>query len=166
MNGKRMVLAAAMAILMASAALSAEGDAQEKDLKQVADDTKFENAMQFYGMRDYERALREFSEYLEIYIRGAHRNEVYRHVAKIHFDRFEYEKSIRAYDAIYEDASASEEGMEAYYKSGICYQKMGNDGKAQAIFQSIVEQYPYSNYAYLAKIQLDLLKIVKNDSRR
>lgn len=132
-----------------------------KSLGAVADDIKFENAMQFYSMGDYRKALQMFNEYLEVYLTGAHRGEALRHVAAIYFDRFEYEKSIRAYTAIHEEASNTEEGIEAYYKTGICYSKMGYDNRAQGVFQSIIELYPYSTYAYLSRIQIDLLKIIE-----
>ncbi len=132
-----------------------------KSLGAVADDIKFENAIQFYAMGDYHKALQMFNEYLEVYQGGVHRSEAHRHIAIIHFDRFEYEKSIRAYTAIHEEADNTEEGIEAYYKTGICYQKMGYDTRAHGVFQSIIEQYPYSTYAYLSKIQIDLLKIIE-----
>jgi outer membrane protein assembly factor BamD (BamD/ComL family) len=38
---------------------------------------------------------------------------------------------------------------------------MGYEVKAQGVFQSIIEQYPYSSYAYLSRIQIDLLKIIE-----
>ncbi|MBP7602941.1 MAG: tetratricopeptide repeat protein [Spirochaetes bacterium] len=132
-----------------------------KSLGAIADDIKFENALQFYAMGDYRKALQMFNEYLEVYLTGAHRAEALRHVAAIHFNSFEYEKSIRAYMAIHEEAGTAEEGIEAYYKTGICYQKMGYEVKAQGVFQSIIEQYPYSSYAYLSRIQIHLLKIIE-----
>ena len=51
--------------------------------------------------------------------------------------------------AIHEEAGTAEEGIEAYYKTGICYQKMGYEVKAQG-FPVVIEQYPYSSYAYLS----------------
>lgn len=154
------VLAAAF-LIAASPAKAVEGETKASmDLDRVADDTKFENALQFYNLRDEHRALQEFHEYLEIYLNGAHRNEAYRHIARIHFDRFEYDKSVRAYSAIYEDSTGTEEGVEAYYRAAICYQKMGDGFRAHRIYQSIIEQYPYSNFAYLSKIQMDLMKII------
>ena len=142
-------------------AQEAPKDEPGKSLGEIADDIKFENALQFHAKGDNRKALQMFNEYLEVYLAGAHRAEALRHVAAIYFNRFEYEKSIRAYTAIHEEAGTTEEGIEAYYKTGICYQKMGYDTKAQGVFQSIIEQYPYSTYAYLSRIQIDLLKIIE-----
>jgi TolA-binding protein len=154
------VLAAAFLIAASPAKAAGEEMKVSMDLNRVADDTKFENALQFYNLRDEHRALQEFHEYLEIFLNGAHRNEAYRYIARIHFDRFEYDKSVRAYSAIYEDSTGTEEGVEAYYRAAICYQKMGDGLQAHRIYQSIIEQYPYSNFAYLSKIQMDLMKII------
>jgi len=133
---------------------------EKRELMKVADNIKFENAMQFYRLQNYSRALLEFKEYLEVYADGEHRNEAYRHIAGIYFDMFEYDKSVMAYTALYQESINSEEGIEAFYKSGICYQKMGNDHRAREIFGAIIRQYPYSNYAHLSKIQIDLLAIL------
>lgn len=149
--------------LRAQDAGDAEGDKKAVevpvDLRRFADDMKFENAMQFFRMKDGDRALVEFKEYLEIYIRGAHRGEAYRGIAKIYFERYDYERSARAYGAIYEEASASEDGIDAWYHAGLCYQKMGEDEKARSIFGEIVQKYPYSNSRQPAQVQLDMIKI-------
>jgi TolA-binding protein len=130
------------------------------DIRRFADDTKFQNAMQFFLLKDYDRAMGEFKEYLEIYLRGAHRVEAWRGIAKIYFDRYEYERSARAYNAIYEESTSSEEGIDAFYRTGLCYQKMGDDAKAQSIFAEIVQKYPYANCRQLAQVQLDVIKII------
>lgn len=160
MNKKNLTIFFCIILFCAPLMLAAQEKKEPVDLKKVADDTKFDNARQFYNIRDYNKALLELNEYLEIYINGAHRNEANRYIARIYFDRFEYMKSIQAYNAIFEDSSTSEEGIEAYYRTGICFQKMGDESKAVEVFKSIIDQYPYSNFAYLSKIQLDLIKIV------
>jgi len=159
MKRGRLVLLSALLLALPCLSLAQQADTPS-DLRRAADNIKFENAMQFFAMRDYDKALREFDEYLEIYVNGAHRNEAHRRIARIYFDRFEYEKAIRAYSAICEESSTTDEGVEAYYRAGICHQKMGDDAKALEIFGAIIEQYPYSNYAGLSRMQMDLLKII------
>jgi len=133
---------------------------QGTDIRRFADDAKFQNAMQFFLLKDHDRALGEFKEYLEVYLRGAHRAEAWRGIAKIYFERYEYERSARAYNAIYEESTNSEDGIDAYFRTGLCYQKMGEDAKAQSIFSEIVQKYPYANCRQLAQVQLDVIKII------
>ncbi len=160
MNRGRLFIIGTVFILASWIPCAAQQADKPSDLRKAADNIKFENAMQFFAMRDYEKALREFDEYLEIFVNGVHRNAAYRHIAKIYFDRFEYERAVRAYSAIFEESSTTDEGVEAYYRVGICYQKMGDDAKAREVFNTIIEQYPYSNYAGLSRMQMDLLKII------
>lgn len=141
--------------------LAAQEGPGVSELKRVADTAKFENGMLFFKMKEYDRALVEFNEYLEIYINGIHRKEAYRNVGKIHFDRMDYTSASKAYISLSEEFNHTEEGVEAYYNLGICNSKMGYDAKALEIFKAIIEEYPDSNYAYQAKIQIEVLDIVK-----
>jgi TolA-binding protein len=98
----------------------------------------------------------------EIYINGQHKKEAYKKIALIYFEQFNYIKSIKALKSIYEEFSSSEEGIEAYFMTGICYQKMGFLDNAKQVFRSLIEEHPESNFAYQAKIKLDLIDILEN----
>ncbi|MFH0974486.1 MAG: tetratricopeptide repeat protein [Spirochaetota bacterium] len=142
----------------------AEPKAKEEkiDLGRFTDHTQFANANEFYKLKKYDTALMLFTEYLEIYINGAHRKEAYKNVALIYFEQFNYIKSIKSFNSLYEEYSNSEEGIEAYFMSGICYQKMGFLDNAKQIFLSLIEEHPDSNFAYQAKIKLDLIEILEH----
>lgn len=129
------------------------------NLKKVADDMKFTNAIEFYKLERYDRALNEFYEYLEIYYDGIHRSEAFRKVAEIHIKKFNYQKAIEAYNNLYQEFSGTDEGLDAYFQAGVCYKKMGFDSKAEAIFKYIMMNHPGTSAAYNAEIQLDLLKM-------
>ena len=129
-------------------------------LERIADDVKFRNGEQFMSLKKYNRAIEELQEYLEIYYDGNHRHEAYNMLAGIYFDRFDYARAIRLYRGLYEEFSNREEGVAAYYHVGLCYVKMGYDSSALDIFQQILNDYPGSEYALQAKMQLDLLKIL------
>ena len=133
---------------------------ETEDIKTIADRMKFQSALQFYKIRKYDKALLELNEYLEIFINGIHRKDAYSHIAQIYFNRFDYLKSIGSYSSLYEEFPNSDEGIEAYFKIGICYQKMGYDSKSREIFTTILEDHPNLNIAYRAKIQLDLIEIL------
>jgi len=127
----------------------------------LSDNTYFENANYLYKIKEYDKALTLLSEYLEIYMYGLHRKEAYKDIASIYFEQFNYIKSIKIYNSLYEEYSNSEEGIEACFLAGICYQKMGYLEKAKQTFKLIIEDHPESNFAYQAKIKLDLLEILE-----
>jgi TolA-binding protein len=145
-------------------ALSAEEKRDEGNLKKIADDTKYQNAVLFINMKNFDKALMELQEYLEIYGNGLHRKEAYANIAAIYFDRFEYRKAIKAYRALSEEFSNSEEGVEAFYRAGICYQKMGNAAKASEIFKAIIDEHPDSDFSVKAKNQLEIGDLLLKES--
>jgi len=134
-------------------------DAQNLDV--LADDLKFQNGVSFIKLKMYDKALETFNEYLEIYYNGNHRDEAYRHLAEIYFNRLEYLKAIDNYQLLFEEFSTTESGVEAYFNIGICYLKMGNDKKAAVIFNDIVENHHDSAWRQQAELQLDMLNILQ-----
>lgn len=140
--------------------LSAQNKNNELNTMQISDNMKFQNGVEFMKINDYNRALNEFNEYLEIYIHGIHRGSAYREIAKIHISNFDFQKAVKAYKSIYQEYSYSDEGIDAYFEAGICYKKMGYSSKASEIFQYIAKEHPGTNAAYNAEIQMELIKII------
>ena len=131
-------------------------------LNTFSDNIHFENADQLFRLEKYDKAIELFNEYLEVFPYGLHRKEVYKKIAEIYFKEFEYVKSIKYYKSLYEEFNTSEDGIEAYFMCGICYQKMGFLNNAGEIFRTIMNEHPESNYAYQSKIKLDLIEILRN----
>ncbi len=125
-----------------------------------ADNLKFQNGAYFIKLELMDKAVQELQEYLEIYTGGIHRHDAYRLLGNIYFQRFDYQKAIKMYLKLYEEFGVAEEGIGGYFSVGMCYQKMGFDDKAIAIFHGITEDYPQSGFAYQAQVQLDLLNIL------
>jgi len=141
---------------------AASGETGDLDSARIADSMKYQNGVEFMKINDYNRALNEFNEYLEIYINGIHRAGAYRNIAEIHISRFDFQRAIKAYMGIYQEYSYTEEGIDAYFQAGVSYTKMGYDKKAEAIFLHITEEHPGTSAAYNAGIQLELIKIIAN----
>lgn len=136
---------------------------KEESLEKMADDGKFENGMLFLTLNLPDKAVRELEEYLEVYNNGIHRGEALKIIAEIHFQRFNYQKAIRAYERLYEEFSNTEEGVEAYYNIGICNGKMGNEKKAATVYQEIITDHPESRFSHQAQVQLDLLQVLSDE---
>ncbi len=141
-------------------------DKKEKDssmnLDLIADDFKFGNAMQFIKMERFVRGLEELQEYLEIYTEGRHRYEAYREIEIIFFDKFNYLAAIKINKKIYEEFGKSEEGVSAFYRIGICFNKMGYSEDSVNTFKRIISEHPESIYAESAMTQIELLTILED----
>jgi len=133
----------------------------ESDPRKDNDNSRYENALQLYNMKRYDKALPLFGEYIEVFTDGAHRKEAYRYIGDIYLSRFDYPHALKYYSLLYEEFSSDEEGVGGYFQMGICYSRMGNSDKSVAIYKDIIEQYPASRYAQKAKVQLDLEEIIK-----
>jgi TolA-binding protein len=146
--------------LLPAVILAAEDVTKPRTLDALADDVKFQNGLGFIKLKMYDKALETFNEYLEIYYNGNHRNEAYKYIAEIYFNRLEYLKAIQYYRALYEEYSNTEPGVEAYFNTGICYMKMGYDKKASEVFNEIIENHRESAFRQQAELQLDMLNIL------
>ncbi len=142
--------------------LFSQAKEEKTDLSRLSDNTQYEIAAQFYKLKVYDKALEFFKEYLEVYPEGIHRKDAYKSIANIYFNQFQYIKSIKAYNSLYEEYSNSDEGIEAYFMTGICYQKMGFIDSARRIFNSIIKEHPESNFFNQSKTKLDIIDILEN----
>jgi len=154
-----MTLLLALALLPA-AVHAAEDASSPRSLDALADDVKFQNGLGFIKLKMYDKALETFNEYLEIYYNGNHRNEAYKYIAEIYFNRLEYARAIQYYRALYEEFSNTEPGVEAFFNTGICYMKMGYDKEASEVFNEIIENHRESAFRQQAELQLDMLNIL------
>jgi TolA-binding protein len=138
-----------------------EGEKLEKlDLEIVADNLKFQNGVQFIKLNRLDKALQVLQEYLEIFYNGIHRQAAYSHIAEIYFTKMDYPGAIKHFQALHEEFGNSEGGIEAYFRIGICYKKMGYEIKAGEIFKEIIEDHPDSSFAYQSQLQMELLSIL------
>lgn len=165
MRSIKYIIFSLLIILLPSYAMPVDNETEQNILRKINENKKFENAVHFIKLQEYDRALEEFKEYLEIYNNGIHRYDSYINIAEIYFNRFNYIRSIDAYKSLYEEFSGTEEGVEAYFKMSICYLKMGYHDKARDIFNSIIEEHPDSNYASLSRVNLDLLDILDDKNK-
>ncbi len=135
---------------------------KSKSFERVSDDMKFSNGVNFIKLGNNKKAMQELHEYLEIYLNGTHRHEALQHIAEMHFKNYDYLKAIAVYKKLYEEFSSTEEGLKAFFTIGLCYKKIGYDDKAMRVFKTLVKNYPGTSYAFQAKLQLNLLEIIKN----
>jgi TolA-binding protein len=133
----------------------------ETDPKADNDRVYYENGLSLYKMKNYDKALLLFGEYLELYPEGAFRKDALRNMGDIYLSRFDYQKALKYYQYLYQEYNSEEEGIGGYFQMGICYSRMGNSKKAVDIFKDIIDTYPASRYAQKARTQLDVEDIIK-----
>ncbi|MFW6365940.1 MAG: tetratricopeptide repeat protein [Spirochaetota bacterium] len=147
-----------LAPLLLAGALCMPGGvrAQNGELSRIADDTRFNNAYYFVTMDMPEKAALYLGEYIEVYQDGIHRKEALMALGDIYYQKFEYERARSYYMMLFEEYPNTEQGVEAYYRSALCFIKMGMPEKADAVFTDIVDNYPQYTAAENARLQRDI----------
>lgn len=159
---KGQIIKISVALIISTGTLYGIENPKPQDLRTFSDNTQFENANQFYKLKKFGKAIELLKEYIEIYPNGLHRNEAFKIIGSIYFDEYDYPNAIKSYRSLYEEHDNTEEGIEAFFMTAICYQKMGFTDRAKYIFYRIIEEYPGSNFAYKSKIKLDLISITED----
>ncbi|MDA3900542.1 MAG: tetratricopeptide repeat protein [Spirochaetes bacterium] len=137
--------------LFCLASVPALGNSEE--LERIADDARFSNAYYLVTIDRKDKAITLLSEYIEVYINGAHRKKALLTIADIYFERFDYLRATNFYMMLFEEYPNSEEGVEAYYRTGLSYVKMGDRKRASEIFGDIVDNY--AQFAAADKARLE-----------
>jgi TolA-binding protein len=137
--------------------------AEENNLARIADDTRFQNAYYFVTMNMPEKAEVYLAEYVEVYQDGIHRKQALLSLGDINFDKFEYMNAKKYYMQLFTEFPNSEEGVEAYYRSALCYSKMGMNSDAETIFSDIAMNYSQYDAAKKAQLQADISLILSEE---
>lgn len=77
--------------------------------------------------------------------------------ASHHFDNKKWEDAILAYEEYRKTNPKGKSYPDATYKIGLCFQNLGMKDDARAFFKEVVEKYPQSKEAGLAKSKLKKL---------
>lgn len=134
----------------------------EHDWDQVTENLTFQRAEAFIELGKKDIALSRLQEYLEIYHDGVYRDRAMGYMAAIYYERYRYMKAASIYSDLYEEFSTTDRGIEGYYRAGLCYRRMGKYGEAQRIFEQIVNEHPGSAQASRARLQMQVLELLKN----
>lgn len=95
------------------------------------------------------RLLREFSEQAD----AQQRATATLHSAHVHFNRHEYAEAARRYEDVVVGPLDEESRMLALFQSGICYQRLGQDGDAVDRWEQLVAASPASEIAEKAWVR-------------
>ena len=103
-------------------------------------------------------ALNGFKSFLRKFPRHRRAADAIYWTGEIYYDRKQYKSAINEYGKIPEKYPIASKIDSAILKQGFCYLKLGDKAKAHAKFKEIVEIYPNSSSALIAKQQIERLK--------
>ena len=118
----------------------------------------YQNALKIFNARDYEQAIKLFTEVLNKFPQGTYVDNSYYWIGECYYARGDYAQAIASFQKVIPITNSSK-GDDAQLKIGLSYMKMGQNGLAKTEFQRLLDRYPASEYAARTKKYLgDLSK--------
>jgi tol-pal system protein YbgF len=117
----------------------------------------YQNALRTFNGRNYDAALKLFSEVLRQYPQGAYADNCRYWSGECSFALRDFANAIASFKKVF-DFKNSSKADEAQLKIGMSYMKMGQTALAKAELKTLIDRYPASEYVPRAKKYLSEIK--------
>jgi tol-pal system protein YbgF len=111
-----------------------------------------------YMSGNYDLAIEGFYNYLRQSPTGNLAPNALYWIGECYYSKGDYSKSVTVFESVTIDYPKSDKIVSAFLKMGYGYEKLKNNDMAKLYFKKVVEQFPYSQEASLAKVRLTDLK--------
>ncbi|MEK6713733.1 MAG: tol-pal system protein YbgF [Nitrospirota bacterium] len=111
-----------------------------------------------YMSGNYDLAIEGFYNYLRQSPTGNLAPNALYWIGECYYSKGDYSKSVTVFESVTIDYPKSDKIVSAFLKMGYGYEKLKNNDMAKLYFKKVVEQFPYSPEASLAKVRLTELK--------
>lgn len=129
---------------------TAEYEAQETEA--------MNRAMALFRQGNLEAAKAKFREFIDKFPQSKRLHEVRFYLAECYFKQRNWEQAILNFDNIIREHPESEYVPTAYLHMGISFYENGQTGDAKLLFRQVVELFPGTQEAKIAKKKLELMQ--------
>jgi tol-pal system protein YbgF len=119
---------------------------------------EFNASFSKFKRKNYTGALSGFRRFTRRYPQHKRASDAIYWMGEIYFDQKQYRAAIGEYGKIPEKYPIAKKIDSAILKQALCHLKLGEAQKARAKFKEIIEIYPNSSSALIAKQQMQRLK--------
>ena len=120
----------------------------------------YQKAYQTLQEGEYVAAIDLFKAFLIQYRQGEYADNAQYWLAEAHYVQREFDEASKAFNAVVYEYSQSPKVKDSLLKTGFIQYEEGNWGKSKEILKDVIDRYPNSTVAKLAKARL--LKIRRN----
>lgn len=114
----------------------------------------YKDAYETFQKGDYKAAREKFQNYLEIHPGSKYADNALYWIGESYYNEKSYEKAIVVYDDVVKKHPDGGKAPAALLKQGMAFYALGDKKSANAIFKKLVEGYPRSEQAEVAKKKL------------
>ncbi|MBD3242589.1 MAG: tol-pal system protein YbgF [Chitinivibrionales bacterium] len=116
----------------------------------------YRQALKAFRSRDYRTALRTLTAMVEAYPDGGYAENGHYWIGECHYGLKDYQRAVVSFQQVLA-LPAKTKDDDAQLKLGVCYVKLGQNDRARRSFESLLREYPSSEYAprarsYLARL--------------
>lgn len=108
--------------------------------------------------KDYAGAMEAFKGLLADYPAHKYAGNAQYWIAEIHYARSEWERAILEFDKVIKNYPRSEKMAASILKQGFAFENLGSKKEARVLLESVIERFPKSPEADLAKKRLQGMK--------
>jgi tol-pal system protein YbgF len=135
-----------------------QGKPLQKEVTKLTPSALFREALTLFNKKNYNGSLSKFDSFLKKHPKNKLAADAWYWVGEINYDRKNYKKAIEKYKKITEEFPIAEKIDSAILKLGLCYEKIDDKIKAKARFKEILDIYPNTSSAIIARQKLNGMK--------
>jgi len=118
----------------------------------------YQKAYNAFQVGDFDKARREFLDFLKEYPDTPLSDNAQFWIGEIAYKKHEYEAAILAYENVIKKYPNSNKLPDAILKQGLAFLELGDKIDARIILENLVNQYPQTEQAKIARNKLKTLK--------
>ncbi len=115
------------------------------------DSQAYQEAFGLVRQKDFSAALAAFDKFIELYPDSARLPNAYYWVGEVNLAEQKLELAKAAFEKVLKTFPEHRKAADASYKLGVIYHQMGDQAKANEMFNSTISRYPDSSAANLAR---------------
>lgn len=108
-----------------------------------------------FARGNYDLAIQGFQEYLRLYPTTDFSDNAQYWIGECMYGKQRFQEAIDAWKALYRDYASSDKLPDAHVKSGMAYEKLGRRSQALVEFRFVVDRYPNTQAARIARDRLN-----------
>jgi tol-pal system protein YbgF len=115
------------------------------------DSQAYQEAFGLVRQKDFPAALKAFDKFIELYPDSVRLPNAYYWVGEVNLAEQKLEPAKTAFEKVLQTFPEHRKAADAAYKLGVIYHQMGDQAKANEMFNSTISRYPDSSAAKLAR---------------
>jgi TolA-binding protein len=117
----------------------------------------FQNATRDREGGSLELALKEFSDYVQVYGATEQAAAAQYYIGDIHYRSERFQEAVAAFDLVLTNYLDSDKAPDAHYMKGMALGELGETAKARSEFDRLIKRFPKNELAAKARVQIRTL---------